>query len=174
MFKKAFEPVITLIQGFCGGVKVIFSNPDIPYFLICFFLGMICGIAIALGGMNQDENIEPLEPSETVTEQITIAETTTAPEVTAYQVTATAYCGCSYCTDGDGITATGTKATQGRTIAVDPSVIPYGTKVIINGHTYIAEDCGGAIKGNKIDIFFDSHEEARQFGRQNLTVYVPA
>ena len=178
MFKKAFEPVETLIQDFCGGLKDVFSKSDLPLCITFLLLGILGGIAFAISVVNQDEYIEP---SETVTEQITIAETTTlpietttAPEVTAIKVTATAYCGCSYCTDGDGITATGTKATQGRTIAVDPSVIPYGTKVIINGNTYIAEDCGGAIKGKMIDIYFDSHEEAKQFGRQKLTVYVPA
>ena len=87
----------------------------------------------------------------------------------------TAYCACSRCCGKcDGITATGTKATAGRTIAVDPSKIPYGTEVIINGHnpTYIAEDCGGAINGNKIDIFFDSHIEALKFGIQYAEVFV--
>ena len=85
----------------------------------------------------------------------------------------TAYCACSRCCGKcDGITATGTKATAGRTIAVDPSKIPYGTEVVINGHTYIAEDCGGAIKGNKIDIFFNSHAEALRFGIQYAEVFV--
>lgn len=85
----------------------------------------------------------------------------------------TAYCPCVKCCDkNDGITATGTKATAGRTLAVDPSVIPYGTEIIINGNTYVAEDCGGAIKGNKIDVFFDTHAEALQFGRQVMTVYI--
>ena len=85
----------------------------------------------------------------------------------------TAYCACSRCCGKcDGITATGTKATAGRTIAVDPSKIPYGTEVIINGHTYIAEDCGGAIKGNKVDIYFDSHTEALKFGIQYAEVFV--
>lgn len=85
----------------------------------------------------------------------------------------TAYCACARCCGkSDGITATGTVATQGRTIAVDPSVIPYGTEVIINGNTYIAEDCGGAIKYNKIDIFFDSHQEALDFGVQYADVYI--
>lgn len=84
----------------------------------------------------------------------------------------TSYCSCSRCCGkSDGITATGTKAKQGRTIAVDPSVIPYGTKVIINGHTYVAEDCGGAIDGNRIDIFFNSHKDALKFGVQYATVY---
>lgn len=85
----------------------------------------------------------------------------------------TAYCPCEYCCGKtDGITATGTQATQGRTIAVDPYLIPYGTQVIIDGHTYIAEDCGEAIEGNKIDIFFDSHEEAEEYGVKNLSVYI--
>lgn len=52
-------------------------------------------------------------------------------------------------------TSTGAIATEGRTIAVDPSVIPYGTEVLINGHVYVAEDCGGAVKGNVIDIFVE-------------------
>ena len=86
-------------------------------------------------------------------------------------VNASAYCPCYRCCGKcDGITATGTKATAGRTIAVDPKVIPYGTEVIINGNTYVAEDCGGAIKGNRIDVYFDTHAEALQFGRQILTV----
>lgn len=52
-------------------------------------------------------------------------------------------------------TSTGAIATEGRTIAVDPSVIPYGSEVLINGHVYVAEDCGGAVKGNVIDIFVE-------------------
>ena len=85
----------------------------------------------------------------------------------------TAYCPCAKCCGkSDGITATGTVATQGRTIAVDPSVIPYGTAVSINGNIYIAEDCGGAIGGNRIDIFFDSHADAWNFGVQYADVYL--
>ena len=85
----------------------------------------------------------------------------------------TAYCACAKCCGkSDGITATGTKATEGRTIAADPRVLPYGTKVIINGHEYTVEDCGGAIKGNRIDLFFNSHKDALQWGRQTLEVFV--
>lgn len=85
----------------------------------------------------------------------------------------TAYCACSRCCGKcDGITATGTKATAGRTIAVDPRKIPYGTEVVIYGHTYIAEDCGGAINNNKIDIYFNSHAEALKFGVQYAEVFV--
>ncbi len=95
------------------------------------------------------------------------------PTYNEMTVTATAYCPCKKCCGKtDGITATGTTATAGRTIAVDPSVIPYGTEVIINGNTYIAEDCGGAVKGNDVDIFFNTHEEALQFGRRTLTAFI--
>lgn len=85
----------------------------------------------------------------------------------------TAYCPCSKCCGHNtGITATGTTATQGRTIAVNPNQIPYGSVVIINGHEYIAEDCGGGIGWNCIDIYFDSHEEAIIFGQQYTEIYI--
>lgn len=88
----------------------------------------------------------------------------------------TAYCIENYphiCNDGDAsTTATGTKPTPGRTVAVDPNIIPYFSNVIINGHTYIAEDCGGAIKGNRVDIVFATHQEALDFGVQYAEVYV--
>lgn len=88
------------------------------------------------------------------------------------EFTLTAYCGCSKCSGGWGSkTATGTKCKAGRTIAVDPKVISYGSTLRINGHDYTAEDCGGAIKGNRIDVYFDSHSEAIEFGRQKAKVY---
>lgn len=84
----------------------------------------------------------------------------------------TAYCSCDKCCGkSDGITASGTKATNGRTVAVDPNVIPYGTELLIDGHKYIAEDCGGAIKGNKIDIYFDNHSDALNYGVQYMEIY---
>jgi len=82
----------------------------------------------------------------------------------------THYCPCSYC--GGGLTATGTKPKAGRTIAVDPRVIPYGSKVKIGKNTYIAEDCGGAIKGKKIDIFCKSHSEALKKGIKYKKVWL--
>ena len=95
------------------------------------------------------------------------------PQYIEMEVTATAYCPCiKCCGKSDGITATGTRATPNRTLAVDPQIIPYGTKVIIDGQTYIAEDKGGAIKENRIDIYFESHNEALNFGRQTKTIKV--
>lgn len=85
----------------------------------------------------------------------------------------TAYCACSKCCGkwADGYTASGTKATAGRTIAADTSILSFGTEVKIEGlGNYIVEDVCGAIKGNKLDIFFNSHEEALEFGVKNLIV----
>lgn len=96
------------------------------------------------------------------------------------EFTLTAYCPCMKCCGKtDGITATGTTAAEGRTIAVDPRVIPYGSAVTLyfadgTSHTYTAEDCGGAIKGNRLDIYFDDHQAALQFGVQSAMVYVEA
>ena len=87
--------------------------------------------------------------------------------------TITYYCACEICCNkADGITATGTPVIEGQTIAVDPSVIPYGTKVIIGGHVFTAEDCGGAIKKNHIDVYVNSHEEALALGVTNAEVYL--
>ncbi len=85
----------------------------------------------------------------------------------------TYYCSCEICCDVEtGITATGAPVVEGETIAVDPNVIPYGTQVIIGGHVFTAEDCGGAIKQNHIDIYVHSHEEALALGRSSAEVYL--
>ena len=85
----------------------------------------------------------------------------------------TAYCPCRACSEGWGRhTCTGAIATAGHTVAVDPRVIPYGSKVMINGVIYTAEDRGGAVKGNHIDIFFNTHAETRQHGTQNAEVFL--
>ena len=72
------------------------------------------------------------------------------------------------------ITATGTKPTFGRTIAVDPTIIPYGSRVYIPefDKTFIAEDCGGGIKGNKIDIYMNTEQECLNWGVRNITIYI--
>ena len=119
------------------------------------------------------EQTTTVETTVTTTEPITTTQPTTEAKSTTARFKLTAYCACAKCCGKtDGITASGTKATQGRTIAVDPRVIPYGTKVIINGNTYIAEDCGGAIKENRIDVYFDSHSEALKFGVQYADVTI--
>ncbi len=81
-------------------------------------------------------------------------------------VVATAY-------TGNSITSTGINPKWG-TIAVDPSVIPYGTKVYIPqfDKTFIAEDCGSAIKGNKIDIYMNDEEAVKNWGRKRIDIYI--
>lgn len=79
----------------------------------------------------------------------------------------------SCCGTGTGKTATGTVATPGRTIAVDPRIIPLGSQIEINGAIYIAEDTGGAIRGNKIDMCVATHSEALQKGvLKNVPIYI--
>ena len=97
----------------------------------------------------------------------------------------TAYCTCIKCcgiwsaehpsrvgTDYVQRTKSGTIPTADRTVSVDPDVIPLGTVLIIDGHEYIAEDTGSAVKGNVIDIYFDSHELAVEYGVQMKTIYI--
>lgn len=77
------------------------------------------------------------------------------------------------CGTGSGLTATGTTVTAGRTIAVDPSVIPYGTTVYIEGYGFrVAEDCGGAVKGRHIDMAVDTHANADAMGSRNSGVWL--
>ena len=74
--------------------------------------------------------------------------------------------------DGAGITATGIPAVRG-VVAVDPDVIPLGTRLFIPGYgEAVAADTGGAIVGNRIDLVMDSYGEAMDFGRRDVTVYV--
>jgi 3D (Asp-Asp-Asp) domain-containing protein/tellurite resistance protein len=100
------------------------------------------------------------------------------------QMEATAYCACYSCCGKYpsnkyyGITKTGTRAKVG-TIAVDPRKIPLGTELYIEGlygaKNYgdgKAEDIGGAIKGNIIDLYFDTHKETINWGRQQVMVYI--
>lgn len=85
----------------------------------------------------------------------------------------TAYCPCQSCSEGWGrSTSTGARARAKHTIAVDPRVIPYGTKVMIDGIIYTAEDRGGGVKGNHIDVFYDTHSETRQHGVSYKEVYL--
>ena len=85
----------------------------------------------------------------------------------------TAYCPCYGCSLHWGRqTYSGKTATAGRTVAVDPSVIDIGSKVKIGDHIYTAEDIGGAVEGDHIDIFFDTHEEVEEWGVKYIECWV--
>lgn len=122
---------------------------------------------------------ETTEAEITMPEVRTIAtteETTTEADRELITVRATAYCPCEKCCgkyaynrpkDDEGntiiYTASGNRARANHTCGVDPSVFPFGTKIIINGVEYVAEDTGGAVKGYHIDVFCNTHEEALAF-----------
>lgn len=155
--------------------KIAFTKQAVILFsTTAFIIGLGCGV-LASGSMAKAQN----ETTATTTQKRSTVEiveaienNTETPLISLGNFTATAYCPCAECCDeADGITATGTVATAGRTIAVDPSIIPYGTELVIDGHTYTAEDCGGAIVGKTVDIFFNTHEEALQFGVQEVEVF---
>lgn len=97
-----------------------------------------------------------------------------------FKVHATAYTPDPRENGGGTVTARGNKLVPYKYIAVDPKIIPYGTKVYIPefknspfGGVFIADDCGGAIKGNRIDVLLPNKKTARQFGRKkNYTIYI--
>lgn len=91
----------------------------------------------------------------------------------------TAYCSCEKCCgrwsqnrpNGIVYGASGEVLIPHVSIATDTSVIPYGETVVINGSEYVSHDCGGAIDGNRIDIYMGSHEEALEWGVQYIEVF---
>ncbi len=86
----------------------------------------------------------------------------------------TGYCPCAKCcgVNHSGHTSTGAIPKANHTISVDPSFIPYGTVLLINGNEYVAEDRGGGVKKYHIDIFFNTHAEALAFGVKYAEVFV--
>lgn len=128
------------------------------------------------------QHIEPEAPDmpeETVPVTAPTTSPTYADENGTYEYVGefvlTAYCPCPICCGAysnmtNPTTASGTTATAGRTIAAS-SAYAFGTQFVINGQIYTVEDRGSAINGNRIDIFFDSHDAALAFGRQTASVY---
>ena len=126
------------------------------------------------------ETTEKISDETKVVTEATVVTTTEKEDsgtnglVSLGQFKLTAYCNCSKCCGkwAGSPTASGVMPRANHTIAVDTSVIPFGTEVIINGNTYVAEDTGSAIRGNKIDIYMSSHEEALNFGVQYAEVLI--
>lgn len=143
-----------------------------------------------------NETEPPTEPLVVETEPTTPNVTETEPAPTEQEIASdglvslgtfkiTAYCSCYTCCGEHALNrpvdeygneivygSIGVRLTAGVSIAVDPRVIPYGTSVVINGHKYIAQDTGGAISGNRIDVYFNDHQEAREFGVKHAEVFV--
>lgn len=120
-----------------------------------------------VNNQNNGGQTTPAKPTPPVTAPVT------PPSSNSFAGQATAYVA-----TGNN-TATGTVPTPGRTIAVDPNLIPLGSAVRIDvpgaprySGVYIAEDTGGVVKGAIIDVFVAGHGEALQFGRQSITITV--
>ena len=116
------------------------------------------------------KNIQTSRSSATPRTSTEAASTTAVIGGETYKITA--YCSCSKCCGkSTGRTSSGTHATVGRTVAA-PAKFAYGTKLNIGGHIYTVEDRGGAITGNRIDIYVSSHSAALQWGVKYLPVSV--
>ena len=171
--------------------RIIFRRILISW-VIVFIIGTIFGYAISLfivrSNVEEQGDAKVIQTSnETITE---VQEPTILSEpepnepqkevISLGEYKLTAYCSCVKCCgkwalnrpNGIVYGASGSELKSGYSIAVDPSVIPYGTEVIIDGVTYRADDCGGAIKGNRIDVYFDTHEEAVEFGVKYADVFM--
>lgn len=145
-----------------------------------FAVALMLFATACVAGEKQDKNAEVVGATELTSVSV---ETLTKPseplinkEIKPQYVdlgvfVVTAYCPCYECSEGWGnATSTGVKAQANRTVAVDPKVIAYGSVLVLNGKEYTAEDCGGNIKGKKLDVYFETHEETRFFGVQKLNV----
>ena len=133
--------------------------------LIAALLAAILGaLGIASATESSKQKQEPM--GQTLVVMLPPNEPQDTPETRADVFTVTAYCPCEKCCGAyaNGYTATGAKATQGVTIAADPDVLPMGTEIELDGHTYTVQDTGGAIAGNRLDLYFDSHEDALRWG----------
>ncbi len=86
----------------------------------------------------------------------------------------TYYCPCKECCGKDnGITASGAKVQEGVTVAADTSKLPFGTKIYIKGIGWrTVQDRGGAVKGNRLDIYISSHNDPKPYNVQYLDVWV--
>lgn len=154
------------------------QNWEVWFFIIqfLFLIFMTCLVFCEPRTENKEPAIEP----EPIIQHVEVKD----PEIpeNANRIegcTITYYCCEKYphiCGTGDGITATGTEATPGRTVAVDPAIIPYNSNVAIDYgdgiiHRYIAEDTGGAVSGGHIDVAVAKHQEALDMGVRTATVW---
>ena len=150
---------------------------------------VLWGSITTCGFISYAEELQPVDaPEATIVEPQVVEEESVKEdfiykeiELLTYETigefTITAYCPCSKCCGRNtGITASGTEAQEGMTVAADIDVLPFGTKISIDGigervvedipADFIVEKYDGKI----IDLYFDSHQDALEFGKQSLTV----
>lgn len=147
------------------------------YLIARLVIMVLCmAIGFGIGWISKETEIVEViveQPAENIEIQNTNYTPEPTPTYKAMEIVATAYCPCEKCCGKtDGITSIGAKAEENRTVAADPNILPYGTEILCGMGEFVVEDCGGAIKGNRVDFFFDTHEEALKFGRQQFTIWV--
>lgn len=165
---------------------------NMMFFFVCFLIAFLVGLF--LGFKLKKETVKFVEIEKTKLQVVYLEdkqqkekriEERTENE-SFVEMVATAYCSCEKCCgvwatkrpkdeNGNQIvyTASGTVAKQGRTVAADPSIYPYGTIFEIDGQEYVVEDCGGSIKGEKrTDVYFENHSDAIKFGKRTVKVVV--
>lgn len=159
-----------------------------PYIILIGIVLLIFGIGFLIGRLcvptqAKDDTTQIISSTVSTTEE-TIVET--EPPIKWLEFRATAYCPCEKCCgkwatlrpqdeNGQPIVygATGIVLQSGISVAADTSIYPMGTVLEIQGFgKFIVQDRGGSIKGNRIDIYFDNHDEAVDFGVQTVKVRV--
>jgi len=160
--------------------------------VLSFAIGAVIGTALAVyvanhQGIYAEAHKDALKPvAEVMVNELQEEVAENEPALVSLgEFKLTAYCSCEKCCgkwalnrpvdeSGNQIVygSSGEVLVEGTSIAVDKDVIPYGAEVLVNGCTYKAQDCGGAIEGNHIDVYFASHEEALKFGVQYAEVFM--
>lgn len=177
--------------------QIVFRRILISWVIVLLIgatIGFLIGLSIkAVGASDADEAVietsTPMVTSAPINKKTPI-EATSEPQPTTELVSLgefriTAYCHCEKCcgdwskdrpTSEDGkllvYTASGDLAVEGVTIAADTNILPFGTEVIIDGNKYIVQDRGRVIKNNRIDVYFENHQDALEFGVQYKEVFI--
>lgn len=154
------------VKGFCS----IFPNPKLILTMI-FLVAIVCVLSYIVGTSYANTNSRMTLLSTTIIKE-------DSGEWLTVRMRVTAYCPCPKCCGrySDGVTAYGHKIRPGDSFVAADKKYPFGTEMIIPGYKSDQPvkvlDRGGAIYGNRLDVFFDSHKEALEWGVRNLDVKV--
>lgn len=129
---------------------------------------------------NKNKEEIPAEPKASNTADVLVSDTSQKEETEAATAACgesygifriSGYCGCDRCCGGQTFTYSGVLPTASHTISADLDRFPLGTKLLIDGTVYTVEDMGGGVTGDRLDIYFDTHEEALDYGLRNVEVF---